>query len=375
MLLHPADTFDYFRYLFLPKRTLVLMLLFSQKQLALTVQRQKQNRQRIRPSYRDRLQLTLMARAMGNAAFMMLRIVQPDTLKRWLHEFATYLHTLRSLFGRLRAKYLQWRGIIKKNGRPRIDKSIRAHVLKIARENPFLGVMKIRGVLWKLGICVSAESIRKILRKYFPRHDGRRRTPDDHSITWSQFFFALKEGLHAMDMFSVFSMFGRQIFGLFLIDHSNRRVFHCAFSARPNPSWVYAEVRRAYVNYPIPELLIMDNDGNFSPWFERKIKETLNIKTHRITPQSPWENAVAERVIQTFRKECFDRLPPVLGCAHAERLMKPYLEYYNHHRPHDTLNFHSPENDVFEPYRKCARTLTSIPIFHGLWNHYQWAQG
>jgi len=63
-----------------------------------------------------------------------------------------------------------------KPGRPPIDSEVVALVLRTARENPRWGCVRICGELRKLGIRVSATTIRKLLRRHglgpAPRRSG-----------------------------------------------------------------------------------------------------------------------------------------------------------------------------------------------------------
>jgi putative transposase len=61
-----------------------------------------------------------------------------------------------------------------------------------------------------------------------------------------------------------------------------------------------------------------------------------------LTPvQAPNANAYAERWIRTVRVECLDWLL-VVGRSHLERILRVYVEHYNHHRPHRALGLEAP---------------------------------
>jgi len=110
-------------------------------------------------------------------------IVTPATLLRWHREL-------------VRRKWTYKRRL--PQGRPPIDAETRAVIVRMARENPRWGCVRIKGELQGLGIVVSATTIRTILRRAglgpAPRRDGR---------TWRRFLSAQAKGIVACDCFSV----------------------------------------------------------------------------------------------------------------------------------------------------------------------------
>jgi len=54
-------------------------------------------------------------------------------------------------------------------------------------------------------------------------------------------------------------------------------------------------------------------------------------------PASPWQNAYAERVIGSMRRECLDHTI-ILGERHLRRTVKKYVDYYNCVRTHLSLD-------------------------------------
>src|SRR6266511_4740042 len=78
-------------------------------------------------------------------------LVTPHTLLRWHRELVRCKWTYRN--GR-------------KPGRPPIDPEVAALVVRMARENPRWGCVRICGELRKLGIRVGATTIRTLLRRH-----------------------------------------------------------------------------------------------------------------------------------------------------------------------------------------------------------------
>src|SRR5947207_6363353 len=140
-------------------------------------------RQVPRPRYTpaDRMLLAALAKLLPRerwAAFL----VTPSTLLRWHRELIarrwTYPHTGRDRRG--------------------LDEEVVALVVRLARENPRWGYLRIVGERRKLSVLVSATSVRRILRRHRGGPAPRRGGP-----TWTQFLRTQARGLLATDFFTV----------------------------------------------------------------------------------------------------------------------------------------------------------------------------
>ena len=68
----------------------------------------------------------------------------------------------------------------------------------------------------------------------------------------------------------------------------------------------------------------------------------LDILEAVIAPRSPWQNAYAERVIGSIRRECLDHVV-VMGERHLRQILSNYVDYYNGARTHLSLTKDAPE--------------------------------
>src|SRR3989442_1479043 len=141
----------------------------------------------------DRALLAATSRALpreGWTSFM----VTPATLLRWHRELVKSKWTYRRK-GR--------------PGRPPIDPEVRELILRLARENPRWGCVRIQGELRKLGIRVGATTIRRLLRRAGLGPAPRRTGP-----TWSEFLRAQAKGIIACEFFCVESVWLRTLYVL-----------------------------------------------------------------------------------------------------------------------------------------------------------------
>src|SRR5216117_2148018 len=57
----------------------------------------------------------------------------------------------------------------------------------------------------------------------------------------------------------------------------------------------------------------------------------------------PWQNAYAERVIGSIRRECLEHVV-VIGERHLRGILSKYVDYYNRPRTHLSLTKDTPEH-------------------------------
>jgi transposase InsO family protein len=94
----------------------------------------------------------------------------------------------------------------------------------------------------------------------------------------------------------------------------------------------------------------------------------LGIRGIRTPVLAPKANAVAERMVRTFRQECLDHLI-VLNEEQLVRILSEFVAYYNQDRPHRSLNLGTPEARD----RPKSGVLRCHPILGGLHHSYEWA--
>ena len=93
----------------------------------------------------------------------------------------------------------------------------------------------------------------------------------------------------------------------------------------------------------------------------------IDIRDRPTSPRSPWQNAYAERLIGSIRKECLDHIV-VFGERHLRHVPLSYMDYYNGTRTHLSLNKDAPISRAAE----AAGCIRCRAILGGL--HHQYAR-
>jgi putative transposase len=144
------------------------------------VLRRKTARPNLKPA--DRVILAVASRVLPRGRWSSF-MVTPQTLLRWHREL-------------VRRKWTYGRA--GRPGCPSIGPEVRELVLRMARENPRWGCVRIQGELRKLGIRIGATTIRTLLRSAGLGPVPRRTGP-----SWSEFLRAQAAGIIACDFFTV----------------------------------------------------------------------------------------------------------------------------------------------------------------------------
>ena len=131
-------------------------------------------------------------------------MVTPHTLLRWQREL-------------IRRKWTYKKE--RRAGRPRLGEETVALIVRMARENPRWGYLRIQGELQKLGIMVGASTVRRVLRAH-----GIGPAPRLSGPTWSQFLRSPASAILACDFFTVETIGLKTLYVLFFIEIATRRV-------------------------------------------------------------------------------------------------------------------------------------------------------
>lgn len=274
----------------------------------------------------DRTILALLASAMNRARRgRALMIVRPATVIRWHRRLVARRWTQPPT---------------RQPGRPPIDPELRHLIIRLARENSTWGYRRVHGELHRLGHAVAASTVWKILRA--AGIDPRR---DRTGPSWSEFIRSQAKAVIATDFAGVDTALLRRFHVLFVIEVATRRVHLAGITTNPNGPWTTQAARNLLMRLPDDHgfrYLIRDGAGQFTRAFDA-VLAAAGITAIRIPPRAPQANAFAERWVRTLRHELLDQTI-IWNEQQLRRLLDEYLEHYNAHRPHRSLNQRAPDD-------------------------------
>jgi putative transposase len=312
-------------------------------------------RQVPRPRYTpvDRALLATLARLLPRHRWSVF-MVTPATLLRW-HRDLVARHWTYPHHGKKR------RGL---------DPKVVDTVLRLARENPRWGYQRIKGECAKLGLNISATSIRNIIRRHHLGPAPRRNGP-----TWIEFLRAQAPGIVACDFFTVDTICLRRLYVLFFIDLDRRRVWLAGVTAHPTGGWVTQAARNLSATLADDQkqikFLVRDRDSKFVASFDR-VFSCQHARVIRTPIQAPRANAYAERWIRTVRTECLDWLL-IRNQRHLATLLAVFVEHYNQARPHRGINLQTPNRTPTPSESSGLDRIERIDRLGGLIHEYRHA--
>jgi transposase InsO family protein len=286
----------------------------------------------------DRALLVWMVRLWPNLIDT-VQVVKPETVLRWHRAgFRAY-----------------WRRKSRKRvGRPKIDRGLRDLIRRMGQENPLWGASRIHGELLMLGFAVAQSTVSKYMTR------GRR----PPSQSWKTFLRNHADAIAAIDLCVVPTATFDRLFAFLVIGHGRRQLLWFEVTRHPTAEWLARQITEAFPWSSAPAHLVRDNDRAYGYVFTARVR-AMGIRDRPISPGSPWQNGIAERLIGTLRRECLDHVI-VFGEHHLRRVLSRYAAYYNQTRPHRSLRKDAPLRRVIQRIGDIA----AIPILGGLHHKY-----
>lgn len=325
---------------------------FLKLQLELLKQKLPGNRVILSPA--DRKRLLRAGAAMNHDVHDVMGIVSVKTYKHWLRE---------EVAGRTAGQV----------GRPRrLTASLRALILRLARENTGWGVRRILGELKKLALRPGRSTVRRVLVQEGVLPDPARHAPKGAVTPWRTFVAAHVNTMVACDFFckSVLTPMGRKTaYVLVFIHLGSRRVLVSPSTCNPNGDWIKQQARNVQMwaeDQGVDlRFLLHDRDTKFTQAFDDAFKSPGGGVVR--TPfQAPIANCYIESWIGSLKRECLNHLC-CLSLGHLDHVTQTYVHFHNTVRPHQGLG------NVPIPQARQGREATGPPS--GRIRREQWLGG
>lgn len=302
--------------LFRARRRLLLENLALRQQLAAL----KRRHPRPKVSVFDRL-FWILTRRFWSGWKEALIVVTPETVVRW-HR-ASF-----SLYWRLISK------LRKPMGRKQTPKQVRELIFRMVAENPTWGAPRIHGELLMLGFDVSERTVSRWMKR-------APRDPEP-AKRWLAFLRNHREAIAAMDFFTVPTVRFSILHCFFVISHDRRRILHLNVTKHPTSLWIAQQLREAFPFESAHRFLIFDRDATFGLEVPAAIR-SLRVSPVRTSYESPWQNGVAERWVESCRRDLLDHAIAV-NERHMKRLLSDSVHYYHEDRTHLGLGKGTPDS-------------------------------
>jgi len=317
------------------------------------------SRQIPRPRYaeRDRAVLAALSRLVPRARWPQAFLVTPTTLLRWHHRFVN--------------------GIIYRSehrpGRPSTEPHLETLVCRLANENPSWGYRRIHGELTELGYTtIGATTVWDILKR-----NGISPAPRNKESTWAEFLRQQAAGIVSCDFFTVPTITMRHLHVLVFIHHATRQILHIAVTDLPTARFTTNAAKGLLMRLDdmgaTIKFVIRDRGGHYAPDLFDHVFTTSDVRVIPTPLRSPKANSICERVIGTLRRECTDHFL-ILGTGHLHRILGEYVDHYNQHRYHRTLQeppCGRPEDHPVRDPRAGPIDISRRQVLGGLINEYR----
>ncbi|MEU5030629.1 helix-turn-helix domain-containing protein [Streptomyces milbemycinicus] len=278
-------------------------------------------RDRVRFAPSDRAFLAALLHRLPRDVLCGVRLlVRPDTVLCWHRDLLARRHAVASRSRR--------------SGRPRTVHSVRALVLRLARENPGWGYRRLHGELLVLGVKVAASTVWEILQEA-----GIDPAPERSSSTWADFLRSQADALLACDFFETVTLSGARMYVLAVMEHASRRVRVLGATAHPTSAWVAQAAKNLVMDLEDvgcrARYMIRYRDGKFPGLFDAILADA-GIEVALSGVRMPRMNSIMERWVQTCRRELLDRTL-IWNHRHLLHALREFEQFCNAHRPHQGI--------------------------------------
>lgn len=266
------------------------------------------------------------------------------------------------------------RSMIRYRGKRTDDEAIRERLRELANERHRFGFRRLGVLLEREGIVMNRKKLLRLYREeglVVRRRKGRKRAlgtripmvvPDGPNQCWSLDFVS--------DAFTD----GRRFRILCVIDNFSRECLALVADTSLSGAQVGRELDRIIAIRGNPKTIISDNGTELTSMTILQWTKDREVNWHYIAPGKPTQNAFVESFNGRLRDECLNEtLFTSLHQARAELAL--WRQDYNHHRPHSSLNWQTPNQARINANHKLLWGHATIKVVKPTQKGHQSQQG
>jgi transposase InsO family protein len=261
--------------------------------------------------------------------------------------------TLHAWLARYEAEDLE--GLLDRSHRPvrcphQMGPEVEAMLLELRRTRPYWGPRRLVFELGKRGVAPlpSPSGVYRALVRAGMIDPSVR---DRRSRKWKRWERGAPMELWQMDIVGGFPLAdGTSAKALTGIDDHSRMCVSARVMARERTGAVCDGLRHALGTYGVPEQILTDNGKVFTGRFFHPPVEVLfdaicrehGIEHLLTQPRSPTTTGKIERFHRSLRAEFLSAHEPFTNITTAQQALDEWIDYYNHTRPHQSLDMATP---------------------------------
>lgn len=270
------------------------------------------------------------------------------------------VHELCDALGVVRGTF--YNHIFRREGRSKYQEEQAQLMLKIKQifdnnEQRF-GAGKIRAVLADSGIHISKKRIVAIMREmglYSVRVDAKKQFKRKQQYTKQNLlkheFAADRPNQIWVSDITYFKIKNYWVYLCVILDLYSRKIIGWQVSRHMSTHLVTATFKATYQERGQPQNLTFHSDqgGQYISKTLTDLLQQCSVKQSFSATARPLDNAVAETFFSTFKREEAYR-KDYTSEQHFRRSVEKYVQFYNEVRPHQTLNYKTPQafEDIYQ---------------------------
>ena len=260
-----------------------------------------------------------------------------STLGKWIRTYRTQGEAGLQAKGRPRST------------RPQVAAAVKRQAVALKRRHPDFGIQKISQFLRRVFLLpVSRETVRRTLHAH-ALLKKRRPKPQHNPAVPRTFERATPNQLWQTDIFT-FRLGGKNAYLIGFLDDHSRYVVGLDVFRSQTAEHVLEVYRRAVAECGVPKEMLTDQGRQFSSWrgttrFEAELKKD-RVHHLKSRPHHPMTLGKIERFWKTIWEEFLERAQFDSFDSACERI-RLWVKYYNHRRPHQSLEGLCPADRFF----------------------------